>query len=69
MKRRFQLLIEGTVESDPDTARIEDLPVLDEMKAAVEASFKPGGILWGVDYTTFEVTLIKPEEGDSDNSD
>lgn len=55
MKRKFMLHITGTVESDPDTARSEGQTETDEMKVAVEASFRPD-LMWGVEmieYTAF----------------
>lgn len=62
---RFQILIEGTVKPDPESAKLDGVSEKDEMKAAVEHSFKPD-LAWGVDMTSMDITLLEPEEGDSD---
>lgn len=64
MKRHFQVLIEGTVQSNPDFKGREE-EQLEEMREAVQLSFKPD-VQWGVDHISTDVVLVEPEEGDSD---
>lgn len=54
MRHRFFVHITGTVQSDSDTAKLEDQTNLEEMTEAVKASFKPDE-QWGVQ--TDEVTV------------
>lgn len=63
--RRFQILIEGTVKPDPETAKLEGQSALQEMRAAVEMSFRPD-LQWGVEMTSMDITMPESEEGDSD---
>lgn len=57
MKRRFQILIEGTVRSNPDD-QLSAEGTLKEMKQAVTDSFKPD-LQWGVTYNLLDVLILE----------
>lgn len=57
MKRRFQILIEGTVRSNPDD-QLSSEGTLKEMRKAVEDSFKPD-LQWGVTYNVLDVLILE----------
>jgi len=54
MKRKFQVLIEGTVESNPDMQG----DTFAEMEKAVADSFRPD-LQWGVKLESLDVIVIR----------
>lgn len=60
MKRKFFVHVTGTVEADPDTARIEGQTEMDEMTQAVKDSFKPD-LQWGIEVVSYEAFVFSKE--------